>query len=903
MGACALALRISHANGSQGNLAAPRLAHAAPSGVQRVWRLTFECRRIDFNAMPNQRGLLWLRDFDRDLRYAIRTLRRSPGFTTIAVLTLGIGIGATTAIYSVTDTILLRPLPFARSDHLVRVVENVLLRPGRPLMQREVTYRDFLDWRTRTRTLSDPVAISWVGPRTVRTREGSVRLWAAMASTDVFSALSVRAQHGRTLSASDDADPDVAVLGFEAARRLFGAAPAVGATIGVEPPETMFGGAAVAPRVLTIVGVLSPGVVLPGEPADFYTPFTRESNRSPNVTMIGWLRPGVTMNEAIDEANVLGTAIRLPRPANAPALPGPRFEVQLLKEQAVRGLRPALRVLLAAVAVLLLIVCANVANLLLTRGTARQREIAVRFAIGAGRGRVVRQMLTECLLLAAAGGALGALVGAGGVTLVKALASIESPGIFRLVFGESLLPRTNEIGVDPRMFAIAFAIAGLTSVAFGILPALRLSRAADLAEIGRRSSAGGDESRLRSILVVSQVAMATVLLVGAGLLAHSFARLTRVEMGFDPADVLTFQLVLPGDYATVRKTATVEAVLDRLRAMPGVQAAGFTRAGVLIPEEIMIGTFVPQGRALEEMRADPLKPRLRPVSHGYLTAIGNRVLEGRELSEGDTAAAPPAIVISRSVARHYFGADAATGRVVNWHVGDATAIPVQVVGVVEDVRNESPDRDAHPDIFVDYRQLLELSQRWQDFVRRRDEMALGFLSFAVRTRGDPAAVAPTLSRLVRSVDANAVVDGMVPMQRLLSGTVARPRFYAVILGAFAGVAGFLAVIGIYGVLAYAVIRRTHEIGIRMALGAQRAQVLALVLKRGLMLTAAGIALGLVGAAAGGRLLQGMLFGVSPLDARTFAAVSLMFALVAGVASYLPARRATRVDPMDALRTE
>ncbi len=619
--------------------------------------------------------------------------------------------------------------------------------------------------------------------------------------------------------------------------------------------------------------------------------------------MIGRLRAGVTMAEALDEAEGLGSAIRPPRPAGAPPLTGPRFEVQLLKEQTVRGLRPALRVLLAAVAALLLIVCANVANLLLARGTARQREIAVRSAIGASRGRVVRQLLTESLLLAAAGGALGALVGAAGVTLVKNLASIESPGIFRLVFGASILPRINEVGVDPRMFAIAFSIAALTSLIFGVLPAL--------APLARRRPVGSGSNERRRPRGIARPRDPGGRAGRDGDGAARRRRSARTQLraaghrrdGLQPVECSRLPAGVARRLLDARKTTTVEAVLARLRAAPNVEAAGFTRAGVLIPEEIVIGTFVPPGRSLDEMAADPVRPALRPVSAGYLTAIGSRLIEGRELTAADTATSTPSIVISRGVARRFFGAASAVGQFVDWHVGADAAIPVQVIGVVEDVRNESPDREAKPDIFIAYQQLLELSQRWADFAGRRDETALGFLSFAVRTRGDPQAAAPVVSRIVRAIDANAVVDAILPIDRIKSGTVARPRFYAVMLGAFAGTAAFLAAIGIYGVLAYAVVRRTQEIGIRMALGAQRAQVLALVLKRGLILTAIGIALGLGGAAAGSRLLQGMLFGVSPLDARTFAAVSLAFALVATFALYVPARRATRVDPMVALRTD
>ena len=397
--------------------------------------------------------------------------------------------------------------------------------------------------------------------------------------------------------------------------------------------------------------------------------------------------------------------------------------------------------------------------------------------------------------------------------------------------------------------------------------------------------------------------MATVLLVGAGLLIRSFVKLSAVEKGYDASNVLVFQLVIPVDYSIPRKTDTIETLLARLRATPNVEAAGITRHGVLIPEEITVGTFVPQGRTLDEMRANPIKPRLRPVSHGYLTAMGTRVLGGREFEAADAATAPPVLVINQTVARRYFGAANPVGQFVDWHVGKGPVSQMQVVGVVEDLRNESPHREAFPEIFIDYRQLLSLQRRWGDSAQRQDEMAIGFMSFAIRTKGDPASAMPAVRRIVRAVDPNAGIDAMVPMDRLVASSVARPRFSAVMLGVFAGVAGVLAAIGIYGVLAYAVIQRTQEIGIRMALGAQRAQVLALVLRRGLILTTVGIALGLTGAAAATRYLQGMLFGITPHDPKTFVAVSLMFSFVAAFASYVPARRATKVDPLVALRYE
>ena len=312
---------------------------------------------------------------------------------------------------------------------------------------------------------------------------------------------------------------------------------------------------------------------------------------------------------------------------------------------------------------------------------------------------------------------------------------------------------------------------------------------------------------------------------------------------------------------------------------------------------------MPPGRTVNEMRTGPVRPLIRAVSAGYLTAVGARLLDGRDFEAADAAGSTPVIVISRGVARQYFGAASPIGQFVDWHVGQGPPARMRVVGVVDDVRNTSPDREGNPEIFVEYRHLLALQQRWGDSTQRQEQLAIGFLSFAIRTRGNPAAAAPIVSRIVRAVDSNVGIDAMIPMERLVASSVARPRFYAVLLGVFAGVAGLLAAIGIYGVLAYAVVQRTREIGIRMALGAPRGKVLLLVLRSGALLATLGIALGLAGAAATTRWLQSLLFGVAPLDPTTFSAVSLAFGAVAALASYVPARRATNVDPMVALRSE
>jgi predicted permease len=698
---------------------------------------------------------------------------------------------------------------------------------------------------------------------------------------------------GRTLGPVDEGNTNVVVLGFEAWSRIFHADPDV---VGRQLP--LSGGTA-AP--LTVVGVLPPRFEFPTGSMDFYRPFD-PSRPSGQITLIARLRSGIALGAAMDEANVIGTALRPPRPANAPPLPVPRFEVQRLKDEVVKELRPALRVLLATVALVLMIVCANMANLLLARGTARQREMAVRAAIGAGRGRLVRQVLTECLLLAVAGGVVGALIGAAGVALVKDLATIEVPGLFRLMFGTTILPRGHEVAVDVKVFGVAFSIAAVSCLLFGLLPALQLSRTNHAQAMASRTGPQRNETRLRSVLVVGQLTIATVLLVGAGLLINSFVKLTTVEKGYNPSNVIAMQLLFPGDYPLARKAQTIDTVLERLRSHPQVQSAGFSRAGVLIGEEIHYGTFVPRGRSLDEVRAEPDTPRLRSITAGFLPAMDIRFLSGRDISDGDFRSALPAIVINRRAAAVLFRERNPVGEIVDWHF-NKFRVEVRVVGVVEALRNESLDQDPFPEVFVDYRHLLDIVQRLQVPIIQQDSSALGVSSFAVRTRGEPEAMIPEVSRIVRAVDANAGIDAIVPLERLVTSSVTRQRFYAVMLGVFASIAAVLSLIGIYGVLAYAVARRTQEIGVRMALGAERRAVLALMLRQGLLVTAVGIGLGLLGAAAATRVLATMLFGVTPADVSTFVAVSLAFALVAMCASYVPAQRATKVNPIVALRAE
>ena len=838
----------------------------------------------------------------RDIAYALRSLLRTPAFTAATVLTLAIGIGAATAIYSVVDTILFRPLPFPQGDRLVTLVEWAP-HPvaGRPPLRRGLTYSEFLDWRSTSKTLRDAAATIGMAQRMVKTPDGAAGLWGAAVSGNAFEMLQARAMLGRTIGVDDEKNPDVVVLSNEVWRLHYHADPQiVGKVLEFRTGALL---RPIPPRLLTVIGVMPADFQFPTGAIDFFTPFVPDPSKpSPRVTMIATLADGISLQAATNDALLMGNAIRPPWPDAAQKPSGPRFEIQSLKEQAVAPLRPALQVLLAAVAVVLLIVCANVANLMLARGTARQREIAVRMSIGASREQIVGQILVESLVLATAGGVFGALLGGAGVLLVKQLATVDAPGIFRLMFGSTILPRGHEIGVSWRLFAIASAISATACVMFGLLPAVLLSRTDHLHALSARGSAASrGASRLRAALVTGQLVLATMLLVGAGLLANSFMRLATFNKGYDPKDVLAFNLLFPDQYSTARKASTIETLLNRFRSNPGVRSAGFARHGLLIGEELFIGRWIPPGRSLDEMRAERI--RVRCVSDGFLTAMGVPILGGRDLAPSDNAGAPLVAVINRSMAAKYFSGNP-VGQVVQWQFNQLM-VPVQIAGVVEAVRQRTATDELLPEVFVDYRQYMKLEDqtRPDTAATAQNESAIGFLSFAVRTTNDPASHIPAVRETIAGLDPSIGIDAIAPMTDLEASSTARERFYAVLLSVFASVAALLAAIGIYGVLAYAVVQRTQEIGVRMALGARRAQVLRLVMRRGLILTAIGLVFGLVGAAASARYLQSMLFGIEPLDLRTFAQVAIAFTAIAMLASYLPARRAATIDPIVALRQE
>ena len=776
-----------------------------------------------------------------------------------------------------------------------------------------MSWAEMTEWRKVTTTLAE-MAFNLTPPITLMPGPaGSARLTGSLVSANTFTMLGASARLGRTLDPADEAaGSTVVVISTGAWQRYFQGDPGIlGRTITLKTlgPEAGF----LDGTPLTIVGVMPASFDFPFPNGDYWAPITEGSpaRKWPGGAVTARLQAGTSLAVAADEANAIGEGLR-PKPTSGPMSrplpPGERrFAVEGVKEQLIASSRPALRVIAIAVGAVLLIVCANVAALLLARGTARQREVAVRLAVGAGRGRIVRQFITESMVLAALGGVLGAVMAVGFVDLLREFASPHAQGVFQLSFGGAMLPRLHEVGVDGRLLALAMGLAALTALMVGALPAFRMSRV-DHGQVmnargaGGQGGAGRGDTRARNVLVVAQLAAATMLLVGAGLLINSFARLARVDPGWNASGLLTFYLVMPQDYSTARKAALIDTLLTELRRQPEAQGVGYTYAGPLLGIVDRLGVFVPPGRTPEEMRDNPDNPQVRAVSHDYLQTVGARLVSGRWFTASDDAGAPPVIIVNRTVVRRLFNNEDPVGRLVHMD-GNMEQPPQQIIGVVDDMRQSRLDAEPAPQMFADYRQLLAMTQARKMPTAAQERLSFGFLSFFVRTDRDPATLMPAVRALVNRVDSAAGIDAMLPMEQLVASSLTRQRFYALLLGLFAAIATVLAAIGIYGVLAYSVGQRTQEIGIRMALGAERGAVLRMVLQHGIVLSTIGIAAGLAGAAGLTRYLSGMLYDLTPLDAPTYVAVAALFTAVAALASYLPARRATQVDPMIALRHE
>jgi putative ABC transport system permease protein len=838
------------------------------------------------------RGLQFLDDLRQDAAYAVRQLAAAPLFTAAAVLTLALGIGATTAIFSVVNAVLLRPLPYKDSDRLVRFVDNFFpLGPANapPLRVPGMDLGDFTALRTATRTLShvamfSPISVAWTG------RDEAIRLQASQVSPALFPMLGVRPWLGRTFEPGEDDQGAraVAVLSYATWQRYFSGNPnIVGQELTIDGTRRL------------VIGVMPAGFAFPDAQNQLWVPFVPPV-LPPAARMgrpaIGRVKDGVLLQAAAAEIN---TILPPPPSTDRERRVRTRFDLVPMQDWLVEPVKPALLMLAAAVGCVLLIACVNVANLLLARTAAREREIAIRLALGAGRGRVIRQLLTESVVMAVLGASVGTGLAFGGVRLLRTLAATLPQRDLANVVS---LPRIDEIGIDAQVLLFTLAIAASTGMLFGIAPAVRHSRPNSMTVLHDGSSsptAGFDvfrRPRLQGLLIVAETATAMMLFVGGGLLMRSFVKLWNVDPGYDLADVVTFQVVLPQRrYSPAQYVTVAEQISARLQSAPVLRSAGYA-------------SFLPMvnGRGPTSLRTtpDPSKqpppppgppspdrPVLVPVSRDFLSAVGIHLIAGRGFTEADDAGQPRVMIINRTVARSGFLGENPIGT----HVYLGGADPIEIVGIVEDIRQFGLDKDPIAQVFVDFRQ----------FPPSAIALSLGRfpLWYAARSDGRRGGVIASIRAMVRQVEPDATVDDIATMQQLVSDSISRPRFYAVLLGFFATVGVTLAAVGIYGVTAYSITRRTREIGIRMALGAAPSDVLSLVLGQTLALTVGGITLGLVGAVAFTRYLAGLLFGLTPLDPTTFVAVALVFGAVAISAALVPGRRATNVDPLVALRYE
>jgi putative ABC transport system permease protein len=834
------------------------------------------------------RSLRWIDDVRRDVSYAFRMCRRAPGFTAVVVVTLAVGIGANTAIFSVVDAVVLQPLPYPDSERLVHLYENVpasespnhkAVRTGGVLISEVIALRE------RSRQLSHVVGYGTSVVTMMGARDAVLLNGAAM-SLGAWPMLGVPPLAGRWFTPDEErSNAHVAILSYDAWHKYFDADPDVLRRTVTFASSGTFTGGIVFGTAYSIVGVMPRGFHFPYDATEFWTPLAlapSTDGRPRRTSMIAQIAAGTTPAAARAEVTTILAESRAKPAIRAETAP-PRFELARVEDEVSGPVKAALVVLAAAVGFVLLIACANVASLLLARSAARSHEMAVRAALGAGRGRLVRQTLTESLVLAILGGAAGIGFAFGGIALFRELGTSLSR--FDLGTAATSFPRLSDISVDHVALFFALFASILTGLVFGLAPALRCSRQSRADALRDATSAAGFGIRrgraMQSGLVVAEIALAVPLFVGGALLIRSFMNLAAVDPGYDVSHVLTFQIAARGDkYTAAQIKLFADDVVARIRSVPQVTAAGYARQ---LPMVQLIDSL--QLRTSLEPQADGAPPTggdSRFVSDGYLQAIGARLAAGR------WPAGPREIVVNRTLASHAFEHGAALGRIV--YMG-TSPIPREIVGVVEDQKLLGLDRQAAPQFFADL-------GAWSG----PNLLPLGPY-YAVRTRGDPGTAIASIRTIVSEIDREAPIYNVATLEQIVANSVTVPRMYAVLVGIFAAVAVALAAIGIYGVMAYSVAQRTREIGIRMALGAPRGGVVALVLWQGGVLTLAGLVLGTAGAVATTKYLEGLLFGVTPLDPSTFAIVTAAFASVATAAAYAPARRAARVDPAVALRRE
>jgi putative ABC transport system permease protein len=809
-----------------------------------------------------------------DFRYAFRQLIKSPGFSLLAIVTLALGIGANSAIFSVIETVLLRSLPFPNADRLTMVWSSAPQHPGD---NRQVhSYPDYADLRTRNHTFSALAAFTttsviWGSGDHAEDVSGIA------ATSDLFDALGTQPMVGRGFSRAEDEQgaPVTVLIGFDFWQRHYGG------DANVIGKETLIQG-----RNGTIIGVMPRGWKFPiqHENVDFVVslvPFISSSSQNliPRrgahfLSIVGSLKPGVDLRTANADLQTIAGQLAQQYPDNDA---GRSEHVVPLQADVVGDVRPALLILSAAVALVLLIACANVANLFLARAASREHEIAIRTALGATRFQIVRQLLIETLLLALIGGAAGLILGSWTIDLLRAN-------------GPADLPRLDQLHINGTVVAFTFSVAALTSLVFGLVPALQASRPEvenALKDAGRGSSAVRG-NRLRSAFVVAQVALSLVLLVGAGLLIRSFAQMRAVQPGFEPKGVTAFWQSLPKTHygEPEKKTQFFDQLLPKLAAIPGVQEVGMV-SPLPFSGDTSSRTFTIVGREAPAAGMEPAAAILL-TNGNYFRTMRIPLLKGRTFNDRDRADSPRVMMINQSFAEKFFGKDNPLGQRLN--IGndlEKKLPPREIIGVVGSTKHASLAEPETPEFYIPFAQEPD-----------------SFTEIVLRTGSPvPVGLETAIRRLVHEIDSQQFVPSARPLTKLIGQTLAQIRFNTALLGAFGAIAILLAAVGIYGVIAYNVTQRTREIGIRMALGAQKRQMLAMILRQSLTMAAIGISIGLAGALAATRLLGALLFGVAATDLLTYGGVILLLAIAAFFAGLLPARRAMRVDPVVALRYE
>ncbi|MCM3871733.1 MAG: ABC transporter permease [Pyrinomonadaceae bacterium] len=800
----------------------------------------------------------------KDVRYGVRMLVKNPGFTVVAVIALALGIGANVAIFSVVNGVLLRPLPFSEPDRLMMIRETKL--PQFP--EFSISPGNFLEWKKQNTVFERLVAFKGSSLNLIGTGDPE-RLRVLNVTEGFFAMLGAQPQLGRDFLLEEDQPErnNVVILSQGLWQKRFGG-----------DPKILNQSIALSGKSYTVIGVMPATFRFgPGdEQIDLWTPMAFTAQEAQNhgghyVAAIGQLKPAMTIDQA--RAEMITIAARVA--AQYPAATGWSVKVMPLLEFSVRSIKPALLVLLVAVGFVLLIACANVANLLLARAAGRQKEIATRTALGAGRGRIIRQLLTESMLLSLLGGTVGLLLAKWGTDLLLTLAPSD-------------LPRMDNVSVDGRALAFTAAITFLTGIIFGLVPALQASKPnlnETMKDAARGSSEGGRRKLVRNTLVVLEVASALVLLVGAGLMIKSFYRLQEVDPGFNPNNALTTSVELPKQRypEETQQVAFFQQLIERVGALPGVEAAGASCVVPMTGDDFVL--------AFEIDGQPPLQPgatqstNYYSVSSDYFKAMGIPLSRGRVFNERDTKQSPRVAVINETMATKMFPGEDPIGKRITFDREDKNAW-YEIVGIVGDVKQYGLDQPTTMQTYEPYTQ-----------------QTLPYMTLVVRAAGDPTSLGAAIRSEVLKLDKEQPATDIKTLNQYFSTSIAQQRFSMVLLGVFAAVALVLAAVGIYGVLSYAVTQRTHEIGIRMALGAGRRDVFQLVVGRGMLLSLIGVAGGLVAAFGLTRLMESLLFGVTATDAVTFASVAGVLLAVALLACYIPARRATKVDPLVALRYE